>query len=106
MTPPLADSAASIGNGYFGGFASSSQSSTRLMRPVSIVGGVVPVPNAALLLRSSTSELLPSQWRFNPWRGFWFQIDGKSAGADSSFAGSTSIGKLKITFAELNVSTR
>ena len=76
------------------------------MRAMSIVGGVVPVPKAALLLRSSTSALLPSQCRLIPCRGFWFQIDGKSAGADSSFAGRLSIGKLKITFAELNVSTR
>jgi hypothetical protein len=57
------------------------------MRSMSMVGGVVPVPKAALLLRSSTVVLLPSQcnciscgslrWRCR-------QSDGKSAGASNS----------------------
>ena len=76
------------------------------MAATSSVGGVVPVPNAALLLRSSTIVLLPSQWSCMPLRGPCSQMEGKSAAPSFSRSGSLSIGKLKSTLAALNVSTR
>src|SRR3546814_8201913 len=69
------------------------------MRPIaatSMVGGVVPVPKATLLLRSSTLLLLPSQCGCMPWRGCCSQIEGKYEGAFFSCSGKSSIGKLKI----------
>ncbi len=72
-----------------------------------MVGGVVPVPNAALLLRSSTAVLLPSQCSCMPSRGFCSQIGRKVRGCTEFLLGQAGrIGKLKITLAELKVSTR
>src|SRR3546814_7902289 len=79
------------------------------MRPIaatSMVGGVVPVPKAALLLLSSTLLLLPSQCSCMPWRGCCSQIEGKSEGEFFSCSGKSLIGKLKITLASLKVSTQ
>src|SRR5271166_4826769 len=60
-------------------------------------GGVTPAPNAALLFRSCTTVLLPSQWSCMPSRGSWFQIEGKSAAPISSSGGSLSMGKLNLS---------
>ena len=66
----------------------------------------MPVPNAALLLRSSTIVLFPSQCSCMPLRGPCSQMDGKSAGPFFSCAGRSRIGKLNSTLAALKVSTR
>src|SRR6185436_7303567 len=75
-------------SGYFGGAAFHSHSSMRSGRSVSgfqslrrcsesrsSVGGVAPVPNEALRLRSGTELLLPSQCSHMPSRLLWFHTD-------------------------------
>jgi hypothetical protein len=57
----------------------------------------MPVPMAALRLRSSSDTLLPSQCKFifSVSRCPWFQIDGKSVVPMRSSFASFSGGKLK-----------
>ena len=64
------------GNG--GGFRSRIQFSMRRNDGRSSDSGVAPAPIAALLFRSSTESLLPSQCSHIPCRMRWFQSDGRS----------------------------
>src|SRR5207245_9830382 len=95
-------------NGYLGGSLVSSHCSTRASCFRSIVGGNAPVPNDALLLRSSMRLLLPSQWA---WRFFCLrrpcsQIDGKSHRPTSSRVSSFSRGNSRIVLDVFNVLVR
>ena len=64
--------------GYCGALRSRIQSRTRFSAGMSSESALAPAPIAALMLRSATLSLLPSQCSCIPSRGRWFQIDGRS----------------------------
>ena len=66
---------------------------------------VAPAPIAALLFRSSTESLLPSQCSHNPWRTRWFQRDGRSA-VPTVVSEAKFVSAENISLYGLNVSTR